>query len=94
MHGYKWQIILYDDTLESKFKVGDLVSLSADATLNFDTRNIERNKVGIVLNIRWFRKESFHWDKPRKESICEVEVLWSPSGETTFEREDRLTGVN
>jgi len=96
MDQYKWQIILGDHRYQSKFKVGDLVKISSDATLNFDTRDIEKNKFGLVVKIRWFSREPLHWASAaagKIEPVCEVEVLWTPSKIITYEKENKITKV-
>ena len=95
MKMYKYQIILDPNHRnKSSFKVGDLVIFDSSATLDYDIRNIKKNKVGIVRKIRWFYKESLNWANEVRETECELEIFWSPSNDTTYEREDTVIKVS
>tara|TARA_R110000824_G_scaffold299792_2_gene487826 strand:+ start:522 stop:806 length:285 start_codon:yes stop_codon:yes gene_type:complete len=91
MESYKLQIILDPDllNLKSRFKIGDLVVLSDDITVNMIIRDINKCRAGLVTKIRFFTKESFDYIADIK-TICELEVLWTPSQQVTFEMENRL----
>ena len=91
MDSYKLQIILDPDrlNLKSRFKVGDLVALSGDVTVDMIIRDLNKCRAGIITRIRFFTKESFEYIADIK-TICELEVLWTPGQQVTFEMENRL----
>ena len=88
---YKPKIILDPDrlNLKSRFKVGDLVALSGGVTVDMVIRDINKCRAGLVTKIRFFTKESFEYIADIK-TICELEVLWTPGQQVTFETENRL----
>tara|TARA_R100000808_G_C2047839_1_gene84614 strand:+ start:136 stop:420 length:285 start_codon:yes stop_codon:yes gene_type:complete len=94
MEEYKWKVIIDDEELVSDFKIGDLVTFSTTTTLDKDFRDINKKKVGLVTNVRFFYKEPARSSAQRTiHTVCEIEILWSPSNEKTYEREDSLIKV-
>jgi hypothetical protein len=94
MEEYKWKVVINDEELYSEFKIGDLVTLSPTATLDSDFRDISKKKIGLVTNVRFFYKEPVRWSSNKTiHQVCEIEILWSPSNEKTYEMEDKIAKV-
>lgn len=91
MQNHKLQIILDPErlNLKSRFQIGDLVSLSGELTLDMVIRDINKCRAGIITKIRFFMKETFDYI-PKTETLCELEVFWSPGQHVTCEMENRL----